>query len=316
MDNLSPQASIKKLPGIGTNYATIMFAQNVCTIEQLAKHHAPIPGLNPERLKNFQTLARNVITKYNEKIITLEAHSWFNRSIHVIRSNGNLIRATCGSLVFHPNRIMMHVSWPEKNKGVKKKKVSPGFILSIHKDWLVNDVVSDEDELDKEEVPYEPLPQFKLLCSKKDEIYTRLDDTLKEALSSLVMEINAHQTHCNKITHSAIKQTLEAKKSLPTPEKNFCAETKSGESKSTFLFETPSTANSSTLFTFIAEETPLLKDFHPTVFTAVKTPNQPKINQKTQDDRSPELHQQPVERTQSIFKPDVAPTFQKTEAGN
>lgn len=89
---------------------------------------------------------------------TLISHSWSNKTVHIFRSDGRVVRAKVGHLLFQDHGLYMRLRFRDGSKF--QKLVSPTMIATVHMFWINVDVVSDVDldDLDGDESKFE-VPQ-------------------------------------------------------------------------------------------------------------------------------------------------------------
>jgi hypothetical protein len=170
---VSEQKTIKKLNSNG-----------IYGVEDLIKYKGNIPGVNIKSLKSK-------VTKKDVKHIS--NHSWRDRIAHVIRSKGQVTRVKIGDILVTPHRILLNVSWTEKNT-MRRKSVSPICILSNQILWLNQTIISDdEDEDEDDNLP--PLENFLPQLQIDKQTLSRLTITEQRAVISLLKETNVSHSY-------------------------------------------------------------------------------------------------------------------------
>jgi hypothetical protein len=103
--------------------------------------------------------------KQNENIFATIHHSWFNMSVHVIRSDHRCLRCKVGQLlVMADHQVGVELLFRDKLKNLRKV-VSPLFVATVRLMWLNRDVVSEDEAETTVISETQPLPSLCLLPS-------------------------------------------------------------------------------------------------------------------------------------------------------
>lgn len=120
--------------------------------------------------------------------VTISGHTWQNKMVHVIRSDGRLQRGVCKDLIIRQHGIFFKVVFVGKRASKKCKYVTPCMLLAVHTFWKDSSVVSDDDETSTNS-PLTPetytLPKFFVEKSETEKIAV----SQREALASISKEL-------------------------------------------------------------------------------------------------------------------------------
>lgn len=111
---------------------------------------------------------RQVDEQQDKHIFDTIHHSWYNKCVHVIRSDHRCLRCKVGQLlVMSDHQVGVELLFRDKLKNLRKV-VSPLFVATIRLMWLNRDVVSEDEEEENMvsmETSSQELPQLCLLPS-------------------------------------------------------------------------------------------------------------------------------------------------------
>jgi len=173
---------ITDIPGVGAKTAAKLNGFGIHNISQLLKANNPsIPGLSKLQSKAQQCVAQPTV---------LEAHSWFQRQSHILRSDNRILRCTVQEIIIKDNRIQVNCTFRERGK-CKRKLVTPFALLLVQQMWSQLDVVSEsEDDSDYDSLgSVFTLPRLILTDRSKLDVFTPGE---KKSISSLVKEVQLY----------------------------------------------------------------------------------------------------------------------------
>lgn len=89
-----------------------------------------------------------VVTVDVRKVVN---HTWYGMHAHVLRSNGRVVRAVIGELLFKPYGIYLRARFRSDDR-TRSKDVDPVTVACVHHLWRNVDVVSDDEIPDEDDV--------------------------------------------------------------------------------------------------------------------------------------------------------------------
>lgn len=112
-----------------------------------------------------QLSGKNKQVNQDENIFATIHHSWYNMSVHVIRSDHRCLRCKIGQLlVMADHQVGVELLFRDKLKNLRKV-VSPLLVATIRLMWLNRDVVSEDESENMVSLETQALPPLCLLPS-------------------------------------------------------------------------------------------------------------------------------------------------------